>query len=75
LVRQTKLLVADTTHEASTATGFDWWTELTAAGGEGMVVKPQPANLERLRQRGLGHKRSLVAREYAVRPAPRLGRW
>jgi protein phosphatase len=99
LIRQTKRLVLDTTDEASTATGVDWWTELTAAGGEGMVVKPlanlvrgtrgwtqpgikvrgreylriiygpdytEPANLERLRERRLGHKRSLAAREYAL---------
>lgn len=26
----------------------------------------EPANLDRLRQRGLGHKRSLAAREYAL---------
>ena len=26
----------------------------------------EPANLERLRDRGLGHKRSLAAREYAL---------
>jgi protein phosphatase len=26
----------------------------------------EPANLERLRSRGLGHKRSLAAREYAL---------
>ena len=76
-----------------------WWEELTAAGGEGMVVKPfdyvargpkglmQPAikcrgreylriiygpeytapeHLERLRQRGLGGKRSLAVREFAL---------
>jgi protein phosphatase len=76
-----------------------WWQELTAAGGEGMVVKPlqfiarnkhgliQPAvkcrgteylriiygpeytapqNLERLRSRGLGTKRSLALREFAL---------
>ena len=99
LVRATKRLVVDTTDEASTAAGVDWWTSLTASGGEGMVVKPlanlvrgvkgwtqpgikvrgreylriiygpdytEPANLERLRQRGLGHKRSLAAREYAL---------
>jgi protein phosphatase len=99
LLRTTKRLVVDTTDGASTATGVDWWTSLTAAGGEGMVVKPlanlvrgvkgwtqpgikvrgreylriiygpdytEPANLERLRQRGLGHKRSLAAREYAL---------
>jgi protein phosphatase len=76
-----------------------WWEELTAAGGEGMVVKPlewlarggrglvQPAvkcrgreylriiygpeytapeHLDRLRARGLGAKRSLALREYAL---------
>lgn len=76
-----------------------WWTELTSAGNEGMVVKPldfiskgrrgyaQPAvkcrgpeylriiygpeymlpeNLERLRARGLGAKRSLASREFAL---------
>ena len=76
-----------------------WWTELTEAGGEGMVVKPlanltrgkrglvqpglkvrgreylriiygpdytEPANLDRLRERGLGLKRSLATREYAL---------
>ena len=81
------------------ATAVAWWQELTAAGGEGMVVKPfqfvarnkrglvQPAvkcrgteylriiygpeytaprNLERLRSRGLGRKRSLALREFAL---------
>ena len=76
-----------------------WWEELTAKGGEGMVVKPldwinarekglvQPAvkvrgreylriiygpdyllprNLDRLRARGLGAKRSLASREFAL---------
>ena len=89
----------DTTDPASVAAGVAWWEELTAAGGEGMVVKPagnltrgpkglvQPglkvrgreylriiygpdyteaANLDRLRQRVLGHKRSLALREYAL---------
>ena len=79
--------------------GIAWWEELTASGGEGMVVKPyqfigrnrrgliQPAikcrgreylriiygpeytapeNLERLRARGLGTKRSLDLREFAL---------
>src|SRR6185312_8162950 len=79
------------------ATG--WWSELTEAGGEGMVVKPavnltrgrkglvqpglkirgreylriiygpdytEPANLERLRSRGLRAKRALAAREFAL---------
>jgi protein phosphatase len=99
MVRVTRRLLVDTTDEASVAEGVRWWTDLTAAGGEGMVVKPlanlvkgtrgwaqpgikvrgreylriiygpdytEPANLERLRQRGLGHKRSLAAREYAL---------
>jgi protein phosphatase len=76
-----------------------WWEELTAQGGEGMVVKPrdfissgrrglvqpavkcrgrdylriiygptytEPANLERLRKRGLTLKRSLALREFAL---------
>ncbi|HEY7073024.1 MAG TPA: polynucleotide kinase-phosphatase [Acidimicrobiales bacterium] len=81
------------------AAAVAWWEDLTAAGGEGMVVKPldvvhqaplglvQPgikcrgreylriiygpeytagANLDRLRSRGLGHKRSLALREFAL---------
>ena len=85
--------------EASWQNGIAWWEELTASGGEGMVVKPlqfvarnrrglvQPAikcrgreylriiygpeytapeHLERLRARGLGTKRSLALREFAL---------
>jgi protein phosphatase len=99
LVRTTGRLVVDTDDPASVQAGTTWWTELTARGGEGMVVKPlanlvktergyaqpgikvrgreylriiygpdytEPANLERLRERNLGHKRSLAAREYAL---------
>jgi len=91
--------VVDVTDPASEAEGAAWWTALTAAGGEGMVVKPlnfvvrgprglvQPAvkcrgreylriiygpeydapeNLARLRSRGLGGKRSLALREFAL---------
>jgi protein phosphatase len=76
-----------------------WWEEMTAAGGEGMVVKPfdfiargqkgllqpaikcrgreylriiygphydRPENLERLKKRSLGHKRSMALREFAL---------
>jgi polynucleotide kinase-phosphatase len=46
LVRATATLAVDTTDETSVATGTAWWEELTAAGGEGMVVKPA-ANLTR----------------------------
>ena len=95
----TRRFVVDTTDAASVSDGTAWWDALTAAGGEGMVVKPLanlvrssrglvqpglkvrgreylriiygpdytvPANLDRLRQRGLGHKRSLAQREYAL---------
>ncbi|MFC6092641.1 polynucleotide kinase-phosphatase [Saccharothrix lopnurensis] len=97
--RPTRRLVVDTTDEEQVAAGVRWWEELTAAGGEGVVVKPlanlvrggrglvqpgvkvrgreylrivygpdytEPANLERLRKRGLGAKRSLALREYAL---------
>jgi protein phosphatase len=99
LIAPTRRLFVDTTDPASVAEGTAWWEELTAAGGEGMVVKPaanltrgrkglaqpglkvrgpeylriiygpdytEPANLSRLRQRNLGHKRSLAQREYAL---------
>ncbi|WP_149202155.1 polynucleotide kinase-phosphatase [Actinotalea subterranea] len=99
LLQTTRRLVVDVTDEDSVAAGITWWEELTAAGGEGMVVKPsanlvtgrrrlaqpgvkvrgreylriiygpdytEPANLERLRSRNLGHKRSLALREYAL---------
>ena len=78
---------------------MNWWLDLTAGGGEGMVIKPidfiakgrrgivQPAikcrgreylriiygpdydtpeHLERLRERGLGTKRSMAFREFAL---------
>ncbi|HYZ57860.1 MAG TPA: polynucleotide kinase-phosphatase [Streptosporangiaceae bacterium] len=99
LVAPTRRVFADTTDPDSVEAATRWWSELTAAGGEGMVVKPaanltrgrkglvQPglkvrgreylriiygpdyteaANLDRLRSRGLGHKRSLALREYAL---------
>lgn len=89
----------DLTDAASEAAATAWWEELTARGGEGMVVKPksfvartrrglvqpavkvrgreylriiygpeytEPENLERLRKRGLGLKRSLALREFAL---------
>ncbi|MFG2824236.1 polynucleotide kinase-phosphatase [Kitasatospora sp. NPDC048365] len=98
ILRHTGRLLVDTEDEASVAAGIAWWEELTAAGGEGMVVKPlaslargqngqviQPGvkvrgreylriiygpdytqYLDQLRQRFLGHKRSLALREYAL---------
>jgi protein phosphatase len=99
LITVTRSMVADTTDPVSVAAATAWWEQLTADGGEGMVVKPaanlvrgrrglvqpglkvrgreylriiygpdyaDPANLDRLRTRGLGHKRSLASREYAL---------
>ncbi|MFB7172146.1 polynucleotide kinase-phosphatase [Streptomyces sp. NPDC056254] len=100
LLRGTGRILVDTGDEDSVRAGTDWWLEMTAAGGEGMVVKPlqayardgrdrlvqpgikvrgreylriiygpeytRPDQLERLRERFLGHKRSLALREYAL---------
>lgn len=40
LFRTTRRLIVDTSSAASRADGVEWWSELTASGGEGMVVKP-----------------------------------
>jgi protein phosphatase len=99
LLYATEHRVVDVTDAESQAQAAAWWEEMTARGGEGMVVKPlefvargrrgvvQPAvkcrgreylriiygpeytvpqNLERLRKRGLGAKRSLAMREFAL---------
>jgi protein phosphatase len=59
----TARVVVDTTDPGSLAAGVTWWEELTAAGGEGMVVKPL-ANLTRTR-RGLAQPGVKVrGREY-----------
>ena len=99
LFTATRYVEADTGDPVSVTAATRWWEDLTAAGGEGMVVKPaanltrgpkglaqpglkvrgreylrliygpdytEPANLTRLRQRALSHKRSLALREYAL---------
>jgi protein phosphatase len=99
LITTTRRLAVETGDPASVAAATRWWQDLTAAGGEGMVVKPaanlvrgrhglaqpglkvrgreylrliygpdytEPGQLDRLRQRALGHKRSLALREYAL---------
>jgi protein phosphatase len=99
LFADTRHVFADTSDPSSVAAACAWWESLTAAGGEGMVVKPasglvrgpkgiaqpglkvrgrdylrivygpdytEPANLDRLRSRGVGRKRSLALREYAL---------
>ncbi|MFJ9419172.1 polynucleotide kinase-phosphatase [Streptomyces sp. NPDC101227] len=43
LLAPTRRLVVDTEDEASVAAGIAWWLDLTADGGEGMVVKPLQA--------------------------------
>ncbi len=40
LILATPSRVIDVNHETSIAEGVEWWEELTAAGGEGIVVKP-----------------------------------
>ena len=99
LLMATDYLLVNTGEEESVAAGTLWWEEMTALGGEGMVVKPrefivrgpkglvqpavkvrgreylriiygpeytEPENIERLRKRGLGAKRSLALREFAL---------
>ena len=46
LIAPTRRLAVDTGDPESVAAGLRWWEDLTAAGGEGMVVKPA-ANLVR----------------------------
>ncbi len=91
--------IIEVTDESSQQAGINWWEEMTARGGEGMVVKPldfiakgrrglaqpavkcrgreylriiygpeytDPINLLRLKSRGLGAKRSLAMREFAL---------
>ncbi|PPK70274.1 polynucleotide kinase-phosphatase [Actinokineospora auranticolor] len=47
LFTETRYLEVDTADPSSVAAGVRWWEDLTAAGGEGMVVKPA-ANLVRM---------------------------
>ncbi|WP_042375897.1 polynucleotide kinase-phosphatase [Streptacidiphilus melanogenes] len=59
LLRPTRRLVVDTEDPESCAAGAAWWEELTARGGEGMVVKPMASLVRseagggRLVQRGV----------------------
>ncbi|MFI0371122.1 polynucleotide kinase-phosphatase [Actinomadura sp. 1N219] len=96
-VQRTGSVTVDLHSPESEAAVTEWWEKLTAAGGEGMVVKPlgpfpedrrvqpgvkcrgpeylriiygpdysEPENLDRLRGRSLGRKRSLAMREHAL---------
>jgi protein phosphatase len=99
VLQATRHLAVDVTDPASQEAAERWWSDMTDAGGEGMVVKPAspvakarrgipqpgikvrgreylrivygpeytaPANISRLRERALGHKRSLALREFAL---------
>jgi polynucleotide kinase-phosphatase len=98
LVAATRHVFVDLTSDASRDAATAWWSRLTDAGGEGMVVKPvgqapaelarrriQPGikvrgqeylriiygpdytdNLDVLRDRSLGRKRSMALREHAL---------
>jgi protein phosphatase len=98
-LQQTARITIDVTNPEDEARGVAWWEQLTADGGEGMVVKPMsfvargrkgivqpgikcrgpeylriiygpeyldPSQIERLRSRSLGRKRSLAVREFGL---------
>jgi len=97
--RATASIEVDLEVPTSEAAAVSWWEDLTAGGGEGMVVKPHdvttrngsrlpqpgikcrgreylsiiygaeytsPDQLDRLRERSLGHKRALAIREFGL---------
>jgi protein phosphatase len=99
LFKATQRLSVNPSNPEDVRRAVEWWESLTAAGGEGMVVKPLdflsfeknrliqpalkvrgreylrliygpeytlPSNMERLRSRSLGTKRSLALRETAL---------
>ncbi|PAX52838.1 polynucleotide kinase-phosphatase [Brunnivagina elsteri] len=99
LLMETNYRVIDLTDIEGKNQGIRWWEQMTAEGGEGIVVKPleyivrgnkgiiqpavkcrgkeylriiygaeydSPENCDRLRHRGLSHKRSLAMREFAL---------
>jgi len=63
LVRSTRSLTVDVTDPTSEAAATEWWEEMTAAGGEGMVVKPA-ANLTRGRRGVVQPGLKVRGREY-----------
>lgn len=99
LITATPFHVIDLADDAQIEKAVAWWEEITAGGGEGMVVKPlqfsvrgkkglvqpaikvrgkeylriiygpdydMPENLKRLKRRGLGQKRRMALREFAL---------
>ncbi len=98
-VKRTERRFVDLADADAVSAAVEWWEELTATGGEGVVVKPaaglvrtakglslpgikvrgreylriiygpdytMAGNLDRLRDRGVSHKRSMALREYAL---------
>jgi protein phosphatase len=98
-ISRTDRRLVEVTDADSHGDATSWWEEITAAGGEGMVVKPMsfiargrrglvqpgvkcrgreylriiygpeyadPSQIERLRSRSLGRKRSLAVREFGL---------
>ena len=63
LLRRTAHRTVDVTDPASERDAVDWWTELTAGGGEGMVVKPA-GNLTRGRRGVVQPGLKVRGREY-----------
>jgi protein phosphatase len=63
LVRGTRSMSVDVTDPTSEATATAWWEEMTAVGGEGMVVKPA-ANLTRGRRGVVQPGLKVRGREY-----------
>ena len=63
LVRSTRSLAVDVTDPVAEAAATRWWEELTATGGEGMVVKPA-ANLTRGRRGYVQPGLKVRGREY-----------
>ncbi|RBY94136.1 polynucleotide kinase-phosphatase [Blastococcus sp. TBT05-19] len=63
LVRGTRSLSVDVTDPTSEAAATAWWEEMTAQGGEGMVVKPA-ANLTRGRRGVVQPGLKVRGREY-----------
>jgi len=63
LIRGTRSLTVDVTDPTSEAAATAWWEEMTAAGGEGMVVKPA-ANLTRGRRGVVQPGLKVRGREY-----------
>ncbi|MCZ7457424.1 polynucleotide kinase-phosphatase [Streptomyces sp. WMMC940] len=64
LLQRTRRLVVDTGDEASVKAGTDWWLEMTAAGGEGMVVKPLHALVRDAKDRLVQPGIKVRGREY-----------